>query len=69
MEVWLPVATKSQTCQEGVGAKRKEIYSGAAQPGRMVDSHLKHHLPPPAQPQSSYRERRQRVFFLVQLFF
>ena len=43
MEVWLPVATKSQTCQEGVGAKSKEIYSGAAQPGRMVDSHLKAH--------------------------
>ena len=37
----LPVVTKSQTHDTDVGAKGKEVYSGAAQPGRIVDSYLK----------------------------
>ena len=40
----MPVATKSQIHEAGVDAKRKKIYSGDTQPGRMVDSYLKDHL-------------------------
>lgn len=35
---------KSQTHEAGAGAKRKRFYSGATQPGRTVDSHLKDQL-------------------------
>ena len=40
--------------EAGVAVKRKEVYSGATQPGRTADSHLKDHPHPPVQARSSH---------------
>lgn len=56
MEFRLSVTTKIQTCEAGIGAKSKEIYLDAVQPGRMVDSHFKDHFNPSAQAHTSYRD-------------
>ena len=69
MEVQWPVTTKSHTGEAGASAKGKEVYSGATQPGRMLDSHLKHHLNLPAQTEGYYKYREGRTFFLIQLSF
>ena len=54
---------KNQTHKAGTGAKGKTFYSGATEPGKIVDSHRKDHFIFLLKPEVLIRIGREGLFF------
>ena len=63
-ELWLRAGMKTKRERQVLVRKGKGFYSGVAQPGRMVDSCLKYHLPLLLKSAVKIGTGRERLFFI-----